>query len=1113
MKRSLLVFAVFFAMCQIVLAQGKKAVTGTVKDAKGDVLIGVSVQEKGTTNGAVTDVKGHFSLSVAPNATLILTYVGYAKQEVAVGDRSTLSIILQEDNKNLNEVVVTAMGVKKEARKLGYAVTALNGDDLKKSAPTSIGAALYGKAPGVTISGAPGGATSAVAIQIRGVNSLTNNAQPLVVVDGVPIRNGDANTGDYYADTRIRGNGLLDINPENIESLNILKGAAASALYGSDAAAGVIVITTKTGKKGKGLGIDFSATYGIEKVGILPDIQNVYGPGYDRETNKASFGADDDGWIQLGDINGDGIADKRPIYRSYAQFGPKFDGSDISYWTDGSIRKYNAHPDNWKNFYRTGNQGVYNIAVSNSNENVTYRLSYTRNDYRGVQIGGDQGKNTFNLNTSIKITKRLTADVIASYINEKVHNRPELQNRISGNYGGMFSSADDINDYFATYKNKAGYKYYMYNSPIDPNDRLKYHIRAYDFMDFLWKQLQNSYDETSNRYMTAATLNYDFGKGLRLRGRMGNDYTGYRSEFKEYSTQPTAFDPTGGFTTANEQHSILYGDVMLMYNKSLTKNLGLNVNAGYQARKEEYRYETAATNGGLVQENWFSLANGAIEPSKATSTRKSFVKDAYFATVGFDINNYLFLEATGRYERASTLAPDNNAFFYPSLSAAFELSKAFKLPEFVTYSKLRASWGIVGNPPVMYAANVMYVAGRYTIVNPTTGTNGNFTYYYPDQNQGNLNLENEKKREVEIGWETKFLNNRVGFDVAFYQNVTNNQILKLDNALSAGSVTMLRNVGSMQNTGVELSVNGTPIQTKSFQWNARVNVAYNKNKVKELANGIDQVIVNNVDNGSLNVVAKAGSSYGDIYGYKRMTNENGEYLINNDGYYVLDYSKMQKLGNTQSKYVGGMMNSFNYKNWNLDALVDFRYGGQLISTTNYYGTGAGLFTNSLEFRDAEHGGLAYYKDAAGNKVLVSNGGAPAGAKIYNDGVLLKGVKEDGKTPNDKVVEAAEYYLNSYGWGGYPGSGSNLYEKAIYDNNYIKLREVTLGYTFRTATLQKIRFQNLNLSVFARNPLYIYKSIPNIDPEAAVGTTIQSRNVETGTTASTRTFGVSLRASF
>lgn len=1101
MTKFLLTMLCCTLLSTVIFAQERKTVSGVVNSSSGKALESATVREKGTNNFAASDENGKFTITIQPNATLVISYAGFVDQEVKTGSAITYTVTLKEAQEALETVVVTAMGIKKDQRKLGYATSVVKSKEIIKTSPTNFGSALYGKAPGVTINTQPGGATSAVSVQIRGISSLSNQNEPLLVVDGVIIRSGGANNEGYWGgNQRINGNGLLDINPENIESINILKGAAASALYGSDANFGVIVITTKNGKGyNKGIGVDVNLSANIEQVAVAPDLQTTYGPGYDRNTNVQAFGSDDEGWIHM---NVDGRDVVRPIFRAYGNFGPKVDGREV-YWWDGEMRPYTAQENNWKAFYRTGHSSVANVAINNATDKMNYRFSYTRNDYKGIQIGGKQEKNTFNLNSTYKILPKLTLDIVANYSNEKVHNRPRQISYLTTNYGGMVSPVDRMDVYFNKYQTSKGYKWVDWNSNLDLEERLKYNIRAKDFLDFLWNQLANSYDETTNRVMSSVTLNYNIIKGMNLRGRFGNDFTNYFLEEKSRSTQPLSFGATGYYGMAQNRFNYTYGDLLLSYERPITSDLNLTASVGYQARVEDYRYTSAGTRDGLTTENWFSLSASKTTPTSGSASSQKLVKDGLFGIIGLDYNNYLFVEGTIRRERASTLHPDRNTFYYPGVSAAFELNNAFDLPAAISYSKLRAAYGIVGNPPPVYYSNVVYNAGNVQGIPILTP---------PSSGYGNNELKNEQKTNIEFGWENRFFSNKLGFDITYYNDKITDQIMMLSIPGSTGANSVAVNVGNMKNYGVELSLYGTPWKTQDWSWESRLNLSFNRNKVIELMDGLEQLEHANLDNGSLFVRTKPGESAGNIYYYERKKDAKGNYIINSDGFYDLNFDNLVNGGNIQPKMNGGFINTVNYKNFSLNFLVDFRFGGKAISTALLYGTGTGAYTNSMFGRDKENGGIAYYVDGSGKYVKAADGATagPNGEKIYNDGIILDGVTAGGQQ-NTTILDAGNYYLTTYAWGAQYGS---LYEKAVYDNHFIKMREIALSYNIPAKLTSRLKMQNLTLTVFGRNLFYFYKTLPYLDPEEGVGTNWVSRATTSGAgTAASRSMGASIRLTF
>jgi len=1068
-------------------AYAQKTISGTVKDATGTPIPAVSILVKGTKTGVSTDANGKFTISAAEGSVLVFRYVGYKAQEAVVGASASINIVLQDDNNNLNEVVVTAMGIKRQEKSLGYAVSTVTAKQLTEAGNTNFASALYGKAAGVKITTAPGGASSAVNVQIRGINSISYGQQPLYVVDGVMIRNdaqngaAGANNNNYWGDQRIRGNGILDINPADIESMTILKGASASALYGSDAGSGVVVITTKKGSKDKGLGIDFNYQGSVDKVAFLPNFQNVYGPGYDRATNLANTGRED-GWI----ADPSSPTGLRPYFRSYANFGPKMEGQQVKWW-DGSIRSYSPQPDNYKDIYQTGYTSNANVAISNQTDAVNYRFSASRLDYKGTQPGNTGSKNSFNLNSTVKLSSKVSTDLVVSYVNTLTHNRPYQLGQVLGSFGGFFSRAEDMNLMKEKFQTSNGYKYSTYDQTTRPEPFI-YNIRATNLLDFYWQQLKNKYDENENRLISSFTLNYDIVNHLKFRGRIGNDYTSAKTENRQYNEYPIALNgntSTGSYTTTQGQYGILYGDALLTYSNKIGQDLNVSVSGGYQGRKETYKDLTSNTKDGLVSENWFSLKN-SFGVQETNEVRKEQLKYAYLGILNLSYKDYLFLEGTMRQEYASTLPPANNSYSYYSVNGGFVFSDLWKLPEFWNYGKLRASYGVVGNPAPMYEANVVYTQNSLQTINGSVPSLTTAKAY------GNNSLMPEMKHEAEFGLETRFLGGRLGLDMSYYDNRVKNQIVPLQVSSAVGSLSQIVNVGEVGSRGFELALNATPVTVGKFRWDTRLNFSMNKSRVISLMEGMSELNFYSSDQATAKIVAKAGEDLGNIYIRPRLTDSKGNYVINDDGFYVMDNSTYVKAGNIMPKVVGGFSNTISYGNFSLDFTIDGRFGGKMVAPNLKYMRGAGMLQNSMQYRDAANGGLTY----------TSNG------KTYNDGVLLQGVNQATGQPNSKIISAADYYLTTYNW----GEGS-LTEGEIFDNSYIKMREAVLSYKIPASFTRKLKINNLRFSLVGRNLFYIWRNLKDLDPEAPLGNMWWSQGVDVGSTAASRSFGFSLSANF
>ncbi len=1073
-----------------ITAYAQKNISGTVKDATGTPIPAVSVLVKGTKTGVSTDAAGRYAISAAEGSTLVFSYIGYKSQEATVGAAASINIVLQEQDNSLNEVVVTSLGIKREAKSLGYAVSTVTAKEITQAGNTNFGSALYGKAAGVKVTTAPGGASSAVNIQIRGINSLSFNRQPLYVVDGVVIRNdqqngpggannngglGSAGGQGIWNNDRVSGNGMLDINPADIETFTVLKGASASALYGSDAASGVIVITTKKGSKGRGLGVDFNYTGSIENAAFLPKMQNIYGPGYDAKTSTDN-GGDAESWLP--DPNAPG--GKRPWWSAYAQFGPKYDGQDVKWW-DGVIRPYTAQENNYAEVFDKGFNSNINIGISNQTDKLNYRFSATRMDYKGVTPGSKQQRNTFGLNTSIKMADNLTADIVVNYMNTRTHNRAGLMGNVLASNGGFFNRAEDMDMLKSIYQTSQGYKY----SKLGTNrpEAFIYNTNAAGILDYFWSQYKNTYDETENRLLSSATLTYNIVPKLKLRGRIGNDYTSLGIEDKRYNEYALAYNSggisTGSYSTTKGNYSITYGDALLTYTDKITSDIDFSLTGGFQSRSENYNDQYAGTKDGLISENWFALSNSVgtidngLDVNVPRTKRQTLLKYAYLGIANISYKDYLFLEATGRTEYSSTLPPQNNNYQYMSLNSGFIFSQAFKMPEPISFGKLRASYGIVGNDAPMYKSNIAYSQ------TPLQTVNGSVPSLTLKSDYGNSSLKPERKYEVELGAEMRFLNNRVGFDVSYYSNHIEDQILSLTTAPSAGANSQLVNVGQISNKGLEISLNGTPVQTENFSWRTRLIFSKNTAKLDYLNGEIPELIFFEADQSSAKISAKPGEALGNIYVLPRKTNGNGAFLISDDGYYTMDTdpAHFKKVGNIMPKAIGGLTNTFTYKNFSLDFTVDYRFGGQLVSPALKYGTAAGLYESTLELRDK--------------------------------GITLPGVNENTGLPNTVNLDGEAYYLNTFQWG---NLGLNE-EGMVYDNSFIKMREAVIGYTVDNKFAKKIGMNNLRFSLIGRNLFYFWKTIENLDPEAPVGNQWYSQGVDFGSTAATRSFGISLNANF
>ena len=1088
-------------------AQETKTIKGMVRDVTGEPLIGASVIEKGTNNGVITDVDGNFTLTVPADATLSIAYMGYATREIHLAKRKKqgdLRVTLREDSQQLKEVVVTAMGIKKDTKRLGYAVSTIESDEIVKAGATNFASAMYGKAPGIRITQTQGGSAGAVSINVRGLTSITGNNQPLIILDGVPIRNGGTGKSTDFAefgnDGQIRSNGLVDINPEDIESVSVLKGASATALYGSEAANGAVVITSKRAKSGK-LTVDFTAQVTANLPAYLPKVQTVYGPGR-YNTEYSDYEKQTGGFYQR-TMNGESY---RSLYNTTMSFGPKYDGSDVLYW-DGKMRPYLPATDNpWKELFRTGWNQTYNLAISQGTETSSNRFSYTFMGETPNSLTGSFTKHNFKLTGSYKPARTLNIEYSLNYIVQDVKDRPQTSLNLYGSFSNMFSSFMDIPYLKQSYVTSLGYRntYAGGDATLTPDESWAYDPGYLNGVsNMLWNMYHHHSKETENRLIGMIRPTWQITNWLSLRAQLSTDITDTKQTLEYETERPNSlYDPSGSFQNINRRYDIVYGDVMLNFNYNI-RRFDIAATLGWTGRYENMNNMRVSTNGGLVTENWFDL-NASRYTASSTLQRMELLKTGYMGTLSLGWDNYLFLELTGRQERSSTLK--DQSFFYPSANLSFLFSNAFRMPAWWNHGKLRLSYGVVGNAPETYAANIIY----------EQGSDNGFTWNYVPSSWGNANIRPEKKYEYEIGFESKFLNNQLGFDVSYYNNRVKDQILSTPQPSTSGVKYVLMNVGEVANEGWDISVSATPVLTKNFRWDLTANYGIYRNKVVKLADGVPYLEISNIGGGGAKIQAVEGRPMGDIYVQVPQMNENGEYLVSDKGLYM-NQTELQRVGNINPDGVGGLFSSFSYKNIFLDFSIDFRIGGDVINEMYQYSTASGLTPESLQFRDTEHGGLSYYypgnNNASGVPVQVdpSLGAGPNGETVYHDGVILPGVVASTGEKNTRIIPAGYYYNQTYNWGTQPEQLT--YRHSVFDNSYVKLRELTIGYQFPEKLISKLGMTRLSVSVFGRNLFYFYKALKNYDAESSVGTSWASQAVVGGSTTATRNFGVSLRASF
>ncbi|MCM4154980.1 SusC/RagA family TonB-linked outer membrane protein [Gramella sp. AN32] len=895
-----------FLFFQSIVAQ-EQVVTGNVIDSEtGLPLLGVTIVERGTSNGTVTDFDGNYSIEAAPEAILVFSMIGYGRQEIPLEGRTTLDVIMSVDAETLDEVVVTSLGITREKKSLGYAVTELQSDEVNEIKDYNVANSLVGKVPGLVVNQSSG-VGSGSRITIRGNNTLTGNNQALIVVDGIPIDASGNESGGSIFNSTVTGGGITDINPSDIESISVLKGPNAAALYGSRAASGVILITTKKGKMGRGLGISLNSNITFENPMFLPDFQNEYGQG----TNGAVY-------ADLDNFGG-------------SSWGARLDGSDQLYYT-GEQRPYTAQPNNVEDFFETGLQAINTIAIDKGGENFSTRFSYTNNTTSAILPNSDLESHNFNLRSVIDLSDKFHLDSKATYFTQDIDNRVNLGTE--GVLAFVYRMPrnvriDDLKNYKPTLWNDPG----MFS---DEYAAISYAGQNKSIGNPYWMLNEDMNDERRDRFLGFTKLTYEFNDWLSLFARVGGDVTNRRTEYvQNYGHH---FFYTGRLSYSTYKNTEINGDFLFTANKDLTEKLDLVVNVGGSLSKRSF--ENVNTSGSQFRlPSRVFLSNTNIQTSTHTPLGVKKINSLY-GQFSFSYDDFMYLDLTARNDWSSTLSEINRSYFYPSASYSLLINR-FIDPESNVFNmlKLRASWAEVGNDTDVYQ---LY----QTFSVPTQGYLG-LTVLEGPSVRLNPNLKPESVQSTEFGIEFNMFNNRLYGDLSIYSIRTTDMIYNVPVPFATGYSFFKENVGEVRNNGIEFLLGGVPVRTENFRWDVAVNFSKNKNELVDLIEGLDYTTLNSL--GSLSVRANVGGGIGDLYGTTWKTNENGERLVNSEGR-PLASNEAEKLGNAQPDWIGGLNNTFSYNNWSLRFLIDGRFGGEIFSATSSYLDGAGVSERSLQYR-------------------------------------------------------------------------------------------------------------------------------------------------------------------
>ncbi|MGA9650536.1 MULTISPECIES: SusC/RagA family TonB-linked outer membrane protein [Pedobacter] len=913
----------------IVISRNKEVpVSGTVKDAQGGSLPGATVRVKGTAIGTSSDVNGKFTLNAPENAVLVVSYAGFQTKEISIGTQTSIDVVLAEDTKQLTDVVVTALGIKKERRALGYSVTQVGGETLTQARENNITNSLVGKVAGLDIAGTSGGAGAATNVTIRGVSSLGSSSQPLYVVNGIPMESapvgfgstiGIGNNGGQYDNAPDLGDAISNLNPDDIESISVLKGAAASALYGNRAKAGVILITTKSGK---GNSIEFSSNYVAEQVMDRTNWQYVYGQGVNGIKPTTQLAAASTG---------------------SSSWGAKLDGSNVIQF-DGVSRPYSAQENNIEDFYRTGGSWTNTLALNKSFTGGVIRLSASDLTNKSVVPNSGLDRQNFTLSGTFDPIKNLVIDARMNYILEQANNRPMLSDGAgNANYNAAFLPTSVNIATLQPGKNPDGSELsYNTGNPYATNPW----FAANDFI----------HNTKRERLLSSFSAKYTFDNGLFLQGRAGRD--SYNDSYIAVTPSGTAYDADGGYTEQNSKFSDinidgLVGKSFKVADFSITPNIG----ASYRRTKSE-----AVTNGGASFQLFgiYTLANTG---GKSVSAYKQDQEtQSVYGTLELAYKDVLYLTGSARSDWFSTLATpgkDNKLnVIYPSVSGSFVFSELWK-PSFLSFGKLRAGYAMVGQATIPFQTQLYYNLRSESINNNPLGNIVNSSI-------PNSSLRASKATELEIGTEMKFFKDRLSLDFTWYNKKSTDEILPVPTSTTTGYSGAVLNIGKLRNKGVEALVSGVVLKTDDFNWTSSINGSYNDNKVITLAPGTaSQLLATSRSNvGFLQNLE--GMAIGQVMAYDFLYDASGNIVKDTNG--APQRGELKAYGSAYNKWAAGWNNEFSYKGVNLSFLIDGKWGGKIFSATDYYGYIFGLHQATLENRDALGVNAANYYSTYANNV-------------------------------------------------------------------------------------------------------------------------------------------------
>ena len=1040
-----LAFVVQFTFAQ------EKTISGTVSDENGLPLPGVNIIVKGTTNGTQTDFDGNYSITASTGDVLSYSFVGYTKKEMTIGASNNISFSMTPDVTAIDEVVITTLGIKKEEKAIGYSAQSITSENLTEVRDANIINSLSGKIAGVNITNSSGAVGSSSRIVIRGITTISGDTQPLVVVDGVVMDNRDYSSSNSSGGNSVP-NGLADLNQDDIESISVLKGGAATSLYGMRGSNGVLLVTTKSGRKSDNLGIEIASSVTFDNVYVLPEYQNSYGQG-----NSANYFEYVDG------ITGSGGVDE--------SWGPALDaGLEFVQWNsyDGQPLPWVSQPDNIKDFYETGITTNNNISFTKGGDTYSARISLGLTDQKGVIYNTDLKKYNIGGNFNIDLSEKWTAGISFNYIKTESDNLPSVGYGDANNQIGQLVWSGRNVDWNALrdWRNLPT----SYASGADVATPINWNM-AYNNNPY-WALDTNTNTFDRNRLLGNVSLAYQITKELSISGQAGIDY------FSSLDTKRRAFgtyESVRGFYDEYQRTRYeINSQLLLNYTKDIGEDFNVNLNLGGNSMVNNY-HRLGLTAPELQVPGLYNISNirDGVTPQLFQQQQDQKI-NSLFGTLGISFRDFAFVEVTGRNDWATVLPLNNNSFFYPSVTGSLILSDMFNFSGngTVSYLKLRGGWSEVGSAGPLGPYSV---APAYAYSAEPWGTTP--VAFYPGT-LWNPNIKNETTQEVEVGLEARMFDNRLRFDVSYYDKETVDVIMAKPVDASTGNTSLWDNVADITNKGIELSLGADIIRNEDgFNLGININFAKNTNEVNNIdedpTTNNGQVVLGSLWN--VQTVAREGEPIGALYGPDFVRDPSGNIIYEN-GLPKLDVANVKVLGNINPDWTGGFGLNMSYKNIRLSTLIDVKKGGDIYSQTNSWGKLAGVLAETTQGRET---GII-------------------GAGVMSDG-------NGGYVPNNVVTSANAYFHTAY--------SQNVGSSSVYDASFVKWRELSLSYSLPNKLLKNTGINQVSLGVTVRNLAILYKEVPHIDPESAFSTNTGQQGLEYAQNPSTRSIGVNMNVKF